>query len=99
MADLKKQLITNDTVGKEFFDIPNIKKEITTRQLNFINKVACNSGGHLPPKLITAWCNHNRQCTIVINTNKKSIFHNLCLVIPKEGKKWSAQNMGALCPQ
>ena len=61
MADMKYQHITNETVRKKIFDIPNIKKQITTRQLNFIGKVACKADDHLPTKLLTACCNHKRR--------------------------------------
>ena len=58
MAEVKEQLITNETVRKKFFDIPNIKKYIATPKLTFIGKVARNSNNHIPKKLLTVWYNH-----------------------------------------
>ena len=82
MAEVKDQHITNETVRNKFFDIPNIEKHIATQQLTFIEKVAHNSDNHLPTKLITAWCNYKRQCGGVLHMNRKSIVHNLRLIIP-----------------
>ena len=73
MDEEKYKHITNETVRKKFFNITNIKKQITTRQLTFIVKVACNSDDHLPTKLITAWCNHKIQRGGLLHTNNKSI--------------------------
>ena len=96
MAEVKDQHITNETVRNKFFDIPNIEKNIATRQLTFIGKLARNSDYRLCTKLLTAWCNHKRRRGGVLHTNKKSIVHNLRLIIPGV-ENWSAQNMGALC--
>ena len=94
MSEVKDQHITNETLRKNFSDIPNIEKQIATRQLTFIGKVAQNSDDHLTTKLLTAWCNHKRRRGGVIHTNKKSIVHSLRLIIPgvdKTGalKKWA----------
>ena len=69
-----------------FFDIPNIEKKIATRQLTFIGKVARKSDNHLSTKFLTAWCNHKLQRGGVLHTNKKSIVHNLQLIIPEVDK-------------
>ena len=82
MTEVKYQHITNETVKRKFFDIPNIKKQIATQQLTFIRNVARNSDDHLPTKLITAWCNHKGRRGGVLHTNKKPIVHNLRLIIP-----------------
>ena len=82
MDEVKDQHVTNDTIRKKYFDIPNIKKQIATQKLAFIGKVACNSDDHLPTKLLTARYNHKRQCEGVLHTNKKSIVRNLRLIIP-----------------
>ena len=82
LAEVKDQHITNYTVSKKFFGIPNIEKNIATRQLTFIVKMARNSDDHLTTKLLTAWCNHNIRHGGVLNTNKKYIVHNLRLIIP-----------------
>ena len=80
--DVKDQHIINETVRKEFFDITNIKKQIATRHLTFIGKLARKSDGHLPTKILTKWCNHKRRRGGVLHTNKKSIVRNLHLIIP-----------------
>ena len=36
MTEVKEQRITNEAARKKFFDIPNIKKQITTQHLTFI---------------------------------------------------------------
>ena len=60
ITEVKDKNITNETVRRKLFDIPNIKKQIATQQLTFIGKVAQNSDNHLNTKLLTAWCNHKR---------------------------------------
>ena len=55
MTAVKYQRITDETVKRIFFDITNIEKQIATRQITFIGKVARNSDDHLPTRLITAW--------------------------------------------
>ena len=81
MTGVKDQHITNETVRKKLFNIPNIEKIIEIQQLNFIEKVARNSENHLTTKIFTAWCNHKRKRGGVLHTTNKSIVHNLCLVI------------------
>ena len=39
MAEVKDKHITNETVRKIFFDIPNTEKHIATRQLTFVKKI------------------------------------------------------------
>ena len=82
MAEVKGTYIINKTVRKKTFNIPNIKKQIETRQLTFIRKVACNSDDHIPTTLLTDWCNYKRRHKCVLYTNKKSIVYNLRLIIP-----------------
>ena len=86
MSEVKDQHITNKTVRRKNFDIPNIEKQIATRQLTFIGKMSRNSDDHLPTKLLTEWCNHKRRRGVVLHTNKKSIVHNLQLIIPEVDK-------------
>ena len=74
MNEVKDQHITNETVRRKFFDIPNIKKQIATRQLSFIGKVVHNSDDHLTTKILTAWCNHKRRRGGVLHTNKNPYF-------------------------
>ena len=47
MTQVKYQHIKNETVQRKFFDIPNIEKQIATRQLTLIEKVGRNSDNHL----------------------------------------------------
>ena len=54
MNEVKYQHITNETVTRKLFDIPSIEKQIATRQLKFIGKVARNSDNHHTTKLLTA---------------------------------------------
>ena len=54
MTQVKDQHVTNETVQRKFFDIPNMEKQIATRQLTLIEKVARNSDNHLPTKILTA---------------------------------------------
>ena len=82
MAEVKYQHIINETVRNKFFDITNIKKLTATRYLTFICKVARNPDNHLPNKLITVWCNYKRRRGGALRTNKKSIVHNLRLIVP-----------------
>ena len=94
VAEVKDQHITNETVRKKLFDIPNIEKHIKTRQLTFIGKVARYSDDHISTKILTAWCNYNRRCGGVMHTNNISIIHTLRLIIPvvekiEELKKWA----------
>ena len=71
MDEVKDQHITNETLRKKFFDIPNIEKQIATRQVMFIGKLTYKSDDHLPTKLLTAWCKQNRRRGGVLHTNKK----------------------------
>ena len=82
MTEVKDQLIKNETVRRKFFDILNFEEQIATQQLTFIGKLARNSDNHIHTKLLTAWCNHKRRRGGVLHTNKKSIVHNLRLIIP-----------------
>ena len=82
MTDVKDQRITNETKRRFFLNTPNIEKQIATQHLTLIRKLARNSDNHLPTKLLTEWCNHKRRRGGVLKTNKKSIFHNLRLIIP-----------------
>ena len=81
MIKVKDQHITNKTVRMKFFGIINIEEKIATQQLTFIGKLTRNSDNHLLTKLITAQCKHKRQRGDRLHTNKKPIFHNLCLII------------------
>ena len=71
ITEVKEQHITNESARKKFFDIPNIKKHITTRQLTFIGKVACYYYDQILTKLLTTWCNQKRKHRGVLNMNKK----------------------------
>ena len=82
MAEVKDQRITNETVGKKLFDIPNIKKQIATGHLTFIGKAAHNSDKHITTKLLNACYNQKNRRGGVLNTKKKFIVHNVCLIIP-----------------
>ena len=97
MTEVKDQCITNETVNRKLFDITNIKKQIATQHLTFIGKVARSSDNHLPPKLLTAWCNHKRRRGGVLHMNKKSIVHNLRLIIPGV-KKLEESKHGRILP-
>ena len=67
-------------------DVPNIEKQIATRQIRFIEKLARKYDYHLPTKLLTAWCNHKQQSGGVLHTEKRYIVHNLLLIIPEVDK-------------
>ena len=82
MTEVKYQRITNKTVRRKCFGIFNIKEQIATWQLTFIGKVIQSYDDHLPTKLLNAWCNHKRRRGRVLHTNKKSISHNLRIIIP-----------------
>ena len=82
MNEVKEQHITNDKVRKKFFDITNIKKQIATRQLTFIIQVARNSDDHIPTKVFTTWCKQKRRSIGAVHMNKKSIAHDLHIIIP-----------------
>ena len=47
-----------------------------------MGKAPLNYDGHITTKLLTTCCNQKRQSGGVIHTNKKSIVHNLRLIIP-----------------
>ena len=64
------------------FNIPTIQNQIAKR-----HKVVRNSDLQFPTKLLTAWCNHKQKCGEVIQLNKKSIVHNIALILPCIGKK------------
>ena len=83
---MKEERITNVTIRQGFFNIPKMKHQIARRQLTFIGKVVRKSDDQLPTKLLTAWCNHKRKKSGVLQNNKKTIAHNLQLIIPRTSR-------------
>ena len=67
MTEVKEIIIINEAARKKFFNISNIKKQIATRQLNFVGKVACNLTTNFPtnflPRGVTKRDNIEVNCT------------------------------------
>jgi curved DNA-binding protein CbpA len=81
MSQVREERIRNEQVRKDFFDIPDIRKQIAARQLSFIGKTLRHpSPTHLPRQLITAWVNNKRPRGGVLTTNKKLILKALRLL-------------------
>ena len=76
MAEVKYQHIKNETVGKKFFDIPNIKKQIATQQLTFFWHATLTTV--FPPNFSP----HGATTRDYAEAYFKTIVHNLRLVIP-----------------
>ena len=66
---------------EEILQYTQHQKQIVSRQLIFIGKVARNYEDHITTRILTAWYNHKKQRGCVLHTNKKSIIHNLRLII------------------
>ena len=89
---MKDQHITNEIVRNKFLIYPASKDRLqhdSYQKINFNTtavKVTRNSYNHLPTKLLTAWLNNKRRRGDVLHMNKKSIIHNLWLIITGVGK-------------
>jgi hypothetical protein len=87
MSKVREERIRNEQVRKDFFDIPDIRKQIAARQLSFIGKMLRHpSPTHLPRQLITAWVNNKRPRGGVLTTNKKSILKALHLLYSSKSR-------------
>ena len=82
MSEVIEQHITNTSIRKKFFNIPTIKKQITLRQLTYLGKIFCREESHIPTRLLTVWCDHQRKAGRAILTNKQSMVRNIQQVIP-----------------
>ena len=81
MKQLKEEIITNEMIRQNVFDIPMIQNQEYKRQLTFIGKVTQDSDKQVPTKLLTAWCNNKRQPRGVLNYNKKTLVQNIALIV------------------
>ena len=74
--------ITNQSLRKQFFNVPTICNQLVKRQLTFIGKVVRNSEDQIPTKLLTAWCDNKRKRGASLQNNKKKLAHNIRLIVP-----------------
>ena len=82
MSEVIKQLITNTSIQEKFYNIPTIKKQIALRQLTYLGKIFRREELHIPTRLLTVWCNHQRKAGRPILTNKQSMVRNIQKLIP-----------------
>ena len=64
--------ITNQSVQKQFFNIPTIRYQLAKRQLTFIGKVIRNLEDQISTQLLTAWCNNKRKPGALLQKNNKN---------------------------
>ena len=74
--------ITNQSLRKQFFDIPTIRNQLEKQQLTFIGKVVRNSEDRIPTKILTAWCDNKHKRGAPLQNNKKNLAQNICLIVP-----------------
>jgi hypothetical protein len=81
MSQVREERITNEKVRELFFNIPDMRKQVASRQLHFIGKTVRHpSPTHIPKQLLSAWINNKRPRGGVLTTNKKSIVKALHLL-------------------
>ena len=61
MSEVIKQHITNTSIREKFYNIPTIKKQIALRQLTYLGKIFRREESHIPTRLLTVWCDHQRK--------------------------------------
>ena len=82
MSELIEQLITNTSIREKFYNIPTIRKQIALQQLTYLGKIFCQEESHIPTRLLTVWCDHQRKSGQPILNNKQSMVRNIQQVIP-----------------
>ena len=82
MTQVEEDRIANNMICRIFFDIPTIQDQVAKRQLTFIGKVTCNSKEQLLTKLLKAWYNNKRIFRGVLHSSKKSLVHNIVIIVP-----------------
>ena len=78
--------ITNESVQKQFFNIPNIWYQLVKRQLTFIGKVVRNSEDQIPTQLLIVWCDNKRKSGAPLQNNKNNLAQNIRLIVPGAAK-------------
>ena len=81
MSKVIEQHITNTSIREKFYNIPTIKKQIALRQLTYLGNIFRREELHIPTRLLTVWCDHQRKAGQPILTNKKSMVRNIQQVI------------------
>ena len=82
MSEVIEQHITNTSIRDKFYNIPTIKKQIALRQLTYLGKIFRREESHIPTRLLTVWCDHQRKSGRPILTNKQSMVWNIQQVVP-----------------
>ena len=82
MSEVIEQHITHTSIREKFYNIPRIKKQIALRQLTCLGKIFRQEESHIPTRLLTVWCDHQRKSGLPILTNKQSMVRNIQQVIP-----------------
>jgi hypothetical protein len=87
MTRVKDEHIKNEKIREEFFHLPDIRRMIAIRQLNYIGKALRHPNQeHLPKQLLPAWVNNKRPQGGVLTTNKKSLVKALDLLYSTKSK-------------
>ena len=82
MSKVIEKHITNTSIREKFYNIPTINKQIALRQLTYLGKIFRREESHISTRLLTVWCDHQRQSGRPILTNKQSMARNIKQVIP-----------------
>ena len=75
------------TIRKKFYDMPDIRRIISVRQLLCIRKVVRNSIEQIPSKKLACWVEHKRKPGRVMLNDRKPIVQNLQLLLLGEVDK------------
>ena len=84
ILQVKDEKISNKTIRKTLFNIPDIRSQIAIRQMTFIGKVARGPNSQPAKMLLSAWVDNPRLPGGVLTTNKKSIVKSLQILLPDE---------------
>ena len=80
ILQVQEERISNADIRKRFYDIPDIRRMIATRTLQFVGKICRREDEFIPKQLLTAWVNSKRPRGRPIATNKESISKALRLL-------------------
>ena len=76
------------------YNISTIKKQIALRQLTYLGKIFRREESHIPTRLLTVRCDHQRKAGRPILTNKQSMVRNIQQVIPNVDARGTMSTWG-----
>ena len=88
MLQVKEEKITNKSIRKIFYNMPDMRSLIAIRHMTFLGKITRAPASHPAKELLVAWCNNPRLPGGVLTTNKKSLVKSLHVLLPEEMKEY-----------